>query len=384
MPLKTVRNDITKMNTDAIVLPANKWLEEGSGTSRAIYEAAGEQQLINELKLRYPEGCPIGEAVTTEGYNLPAKKIIHAVCPEWRGGNMNERELLNNAYTCSLNQAKANKLSSISFPLLSAGNYGYPKGEALAVANQAITDFLIENDMDVYLVLYTDETMAIGSKLFSEIREYIDSHYVEEKDEFFENRGIAYNSTTPDFASERSEQKRAAWTEYDEYEDKREDEYEDEYKDELYEPKSIEFDSASYEYAPESSKKILSIEPDLEDIINNRTESFHDMLMRLIEDSGMKGPDIYGRALMDKKLYSKIRTNPNYTPKKKTILSLAIALRLGRTTTDELLKKTGMALSDSDHFDLIVAYFIDNEYYDIFDINIALEELGETDFLGYN
>jgi len=152
MPFEIIKGDITKLKTDAIVNAANGALKHGGGVCGAIFAAAGAGQLQKECdKLG---GCATGEAVITSGYNLPAKYIIHTVGPVWHGGSQNEEKLLGNCYMNSLLLAKKHNLESIAFPLISSGIFGYPKDEAMKVAESAINEFLNANEMTVYLVIF--------------------------------------------------------------------------------------------------------------------------------------------------------------------------------------------------------------------------------------
>lgn len=331
MPLLLVRNDITKMDTDAIVLPANPYLEEGSGTSRGIYLAAGEEKLTGELKFRYPHGCEMGRAVITGGYDLKAKHIIHAVCPQWLGGHMNEADHLYSAYRSALNLAKAENLDSISFPLLSTGNYEYPKAEALNIANHAITDFLQDNEMDVFLVFYGEEALREGSRLYGHIESFIDDTYVEYNDE--------------DFIVEFR--------------------------------RDIEFSSYSV------SQECLY--PDMsDDILPDDVENFHDMLLRLIDESGKKPSAVYKAGNISKQTFSKIKNNPDMIPTKRTIIGFALGLELSLEETKELLEVAGYALSKATKFDVIVTCFLRDRNYDCMALNEFLFDHGlENELIGY-
>ncbi len=152
MSFQIINNDITKLDTEAIVNAANTELQMGGGVCGAIFEAAG----ADKLKRACDEigKCPVGKAVITEGFNLKARYIIHTVGPIWRGGGDNEELKLKSAYKNSLELAKEHGIKSIAFPLISSGIFGYPKEEAKSVASKAIAEFLEKNDMDVYLVLF--------------------------------------------------------------------------------------------------------------------------------------------------------------------------------------------------------------------------------------
>ena len=183
MPFLMIRNDITKVAADAIVNPANRNLLQGSGTSRAIYQAAGEQELTASCEAI--GRCDLGRAVCTPAFGLPAKYIFHAVCPAWHGGFFGEAKQLAGAYHSALELAAEYHCESVAFPLLSSGNYGYPKEQAFRIAVDTITQYVMEHDLTVYLVLYDRDSLAVSRKLFASVEEYIDDHYVAQNDESY-------------------------------------------------------------------------------------------------------------------------------------------------------------------------------------------------------
>ena len=167
MPFLMIRNDTTKVAADAIVNPANRNLLQGSGTSRAIYQAAGEQELTASCEAI--GRCDLGRAVCTPAFGLPAKYIFHAVCPAWHGGGFGEAEQLASAYHSALKLAAEYYCESVAFPLLSSGNYGYPKEQAFRIAVDTITQYVMEHDLTVYLVLYDRDSLAVSRKLFASV-----------------------------------------------------------------------------------------------------------------------------------------------------------------------------------------------------------------------
>ncbi|MDE1548332.1 macro domain-containing protein [Jeotgalibaca caeni] len=151
MAFEIVYQDITTMKTDGIVNAANTQLQQGGGVCGAIFRAAGAREL--QAACDQIGSCEIGEAVITPGFHLPASFVIHTVGPIWQGGNAREAELLASAYRSSLTLSQERGLTSLAFPLISAGIYGYPKEEAKNIAIETIEEFLQHQEMDVFLVL---------------------------------------------------------------------------------------------------------------------------------------------------------------------------------------------------------------------------------------
>ncbi len=324
MPLQIVRNDITKMEVDAIVNAANSSLLGGGGVDGCIHRAAGPE-LLAECKTL--GGCETGSAKITKGYRLPCKYVIHAVGPRWRDGKHGEREKLISCYRTSLAFAKEHGCETVAFPLISSGIYGYPKDQALKVAIDTISDFLLENDMTVYIVIFDRKAYQIGEKLFSDIAAYIDDNYVDEH------------------TDSRSEQSRRMQMLSDE-------------------PEEETFGAPLAPMA--ASAKTL------DDALSQIDESFSEMLLRKIDEKGMTDARCYKKANIDRKLFSKIRSDKLYKPSKPTALAFAIALELPLDETKEMLMKAGFALSHSNKFDIIIEYFIEHGNYNIFEINEAL------------
>lgn len=346
MPLQIIRNDITKVQCDAIVNAANSTLLGGGGVDGAIHKAAGKGLLLECMKLG---GCKVGQAKITKGYNLPCKYVIHTVGPKWKGGKNGERELLKNCYKNSLTIAKENDCESVAFPLISSGVYGYPMNEAFKVAVDTVAEFLMQNDMLVYIVVYNKNAFATSSKLFTDIAQYIDDNYVAEHSPYDSRRihNIGESMPLPQtrFLSDEDLQESVVL-------------------------ESVLAQSEST-FAPITS--FSKSEDSLESVIDKTIdESFSEMLLRLIDERGMKDSECYKKANIDKRLFSKIRSNSDYKPSKPTVLAFCIALELPLYQTNEMLMKAGFALSHSNKFDIIVEYFIKHNNYNIFEINEAL------------
>ena len=320
MPLHIVRNDITTMKVDAIVNAANESLLGGGGVDGAIHRAAGPELLA---ECRGLGGCKTGQAKITRGYRLPAKYVIHAVGPVWQGGGHGERELLAGAYRASLELALVNGCRTVGFPLISAGAYGYPKDRALKTAVDVIGDFLLVHDMTVYLVIFDRAAFSIGEKLFADIAAYIDDRYVEE------------------------------------HTDRREEQYR----------RAMAF---AAEAPPPCASACPSVPVSLDEALGRLDESFSQMLLRKIDEKGMTGAQCYKKANIDRKLFSKIRSDAHYRPSKPTAMAFAVALELPLDEARELLEKAGFAFSHASKFDIIVEYFIAHRNYNIFEINEAL------------
>lgn len=336
MPLQIIRNDITKVECDAIVNAANSTLLGGGGVDGAIHKAAGRGLLLECMKLG---GCRVGEAKITKGYNLPCKYVIHTVGPKWKGGSNNERELLESCYKNSLELAKKNNCESVAFPLISSGVYGYPMNEAFKVAVDTVAEFLMHNDMLVYIVVYNKNALATGSKLFTDIAQYIDDNYVAEHSAYYNRQIDNLGESMP-----------------------------------LHQTRFLSDDEECYAYAkaPTMSKPSFNDTADLSDIVIKLDESFSQMLLRKIDEKGMTDSECYKKANIDRKLFSKIRSNPDYKPSKPTVIAFCIALELTLAETNEMLLKAGFALSHSNKFDVIIEYFIKRGNYNIFEINEAL------------
>lgn len=334
MPFSIIRNDITKLNTDAIVNAANEELLAGGGVCGAIFTAAGLTKL--QAACNKIGHCNTGESVITKGFDLPAKYVIHTVGPIYGQNPKEEEEQLYSCYKSSLKLAKKKRLKSIAFPLISSGIYGYPKTEVLKIATRAIKDFLYEDEMDIYLVVYDKKSFEISEKLFEKVKSFIDETMVVPE---FHRKLNSYESAMFPMESDMANACR----------------------------NEVSFDNEIQESYQQKTKATRS----LEDLFDKKVETFSQMLLRLIDEKGMTDVEVYKRANIDRKLFSKIR-GKDYTPRKHTVIALAIALKLNLDETKDLLKRAGFAFSECDRFDVIIEYFIENEQYDIFEINETL------------
>ena len=333
MPFLMIRNDITKVAADAIVNPAIRNLLQGSGTSRAIYQAAGEQELTAACEaIGY---CDLGKAVCTPAFRLPAKYIFHAVCPAWHGDMAGEAEQLAGAYHSALELAAEYQCESVAFPLLSSGNYGYPKEQAFRIAVDTITGFVLDHDLTVYLVLYDRHSLAVSRKLFASVEEYIDDHYVAQNDESYE---------FDRWRRESAERRRR-----------------------LEEEAAPMLEAAAPPAAPMAARS-------LENLMDNLGESFTTRLLRLIDERGLKDSTVYKQSNISRQHFSKIQCNRDYNPKKKTVLAFAVGLHLSEDETIDLLQSAGYAFSDGSKRDWIVRYCLEQKIYNINQVNTLLFE----------
>lgn len=327
MPLHIIRQDITKLKCDAIVNAANNTLLGGGGVDGAIHKVAGVE-LLEECKTL--GGCRTGDAKITKGYNLPCNYVIHTVGPIWHGGTRGEKLLLQSCYTKSLSLAKENNCSSVAFPLISSGAYGYPKDKALSVAVETISKFLFDNEMTVYIVVFDKDAYQISERLFYDVAEYIDDNYVSENEE-----PLSYKRQRRVFSREC-----------------------------FFDVKNVCCE-----------KNLANLEsPDLSliDMIANIDDTFAVTLLKLIDVKGMTDVECYKKANVSKQTWYKIMNERDYKPSKNTVISFAIALKLSLEETKHLLSTVGFTLSKSSKFDIIIEYFLLKKEYNIFTINETL------------
>ncbi len=328
MPFEIVRNDIVNMQVDAVVNTANPNPVIGSGVDSGIHKKAGHELLVARQEI----GCiDFGDAVITPGFDLDARYVIHTVGPVWKDGSHREEQILSSCYRNSLTLAKEHECESIAFPLIATGNYGFPKPLALQIAVREISTFLLENEMQVYLVVFGKEAFALSEKLFKSVNSYIDENYIRSKklDEY----------GTESMYGSRLETRRI-----------REQECAD-----MSVGAAIPMDS-----------------DDWGQLINDLDAGFSETLLQLIDRTGKKDSEIYKKANVDRKLFSKIRNNMDYRPSKTTALAFAFALELDVEETKDFISRAGFALSHSSKFDVIVEYFLVNRNYNVFELNEVL------------
>lgn len=392
MPLTFLRADITTLSCDVVVNAANTKLLPGGGVCGALFKAAGFLPLA--LACRKIGSCAVGSAVMTQGFKLKAKAIIHTVGPVYGKDPANQDRLLGDCYRNSLRLAAENGFESIAFPLISSGIYGYPKDKALNIATNAIKGFLqkSETDMQVFLVVYDKASFEISRTLYEDIRSYIDEREVRPPAASRMPEDVSVNmpfgAPAPDAfpvdAAPAPDDFPGSTGKHD-YTAK-----ENPPHDEISHPQAKSFprtkplsdrqtNSSSEAVCEQASMSLLDALRDrsLADLLDRKSETFSEMLLRLIDEKGMTDVEVYKRANIDRKLFSKIRKK-DYVPKKATVFALIIGLRLNMDEARDLLSRAGFAFSESLRFDIIIEYFIEHERYDIYEINETLFAFDEA------
>ena len=339
MPFNIIRNDIVCMEVDAIVNAANPELKQGGGVCGRIFLAAGEQEMTKACDAI--GSCEPGSAVITPGFNLPAKFVIHTVGPIWQDGNHGEEQVLRSTYRSSLELARKHGLQSVAFPLISSGVYGYPYEEAFAIALDEINRFLFHHDLDVTLVMFDQTAFALGFKLRSDIESYIDDHYV---DEHLDRNRRRREQNIP----RPSDQK------------------------------VFEESTQVYQALPHYGQALCQPADEIPGFDFKKEKTFSESVLGLIDAKGMTDTETYKRSNIDRRLFSKIRSNRAYAPSKSTALALAIGLRLLVQEAQDLLARAGFAFSPCDKRDLIVRYFLENGDHDIARVNAALYDFDQS------
>ena len=337
MPLQIIRQDITKIECDAIVNPSNCDLTPGGGTDLAIHKVAGNELYEYCQKIG---GCEVGKAVITPAFNLPCKHVIHTVGPQWNEENSGQSvALLKSCYKESLSLAIKNECTSIALPLISTGLYGFPQGIALKIATGVIQDFLFENEITVYLVVYDKRSFEITEKVFSDIKQLIDDDYVNKTSDYSRSNGVMCRRIP------RSEKARSP----------------------VAKKAELENDDIS-ELISAMCVPCVS----LEDMLLSMDDTFAVALLKLIDIKGISDVECYKKANVSKQTWYKIMNDKDYKPSKNTVIAFAISLELTIEETKQLLKTVGFTLSKSSKFDIIIEYFILNGNYNIFEINETL------------
>ncbi len=361
------------MNTEAIVNTANDNPTVGAGCDTAIYNAAGFDELLayRKEKIGY---VPQGEVFITPAFGLPARYIIHAVSPcfnDKQGDEGEKEELLRACYRKSLMLAKEYGIKSITFPLISAGGYGCPKEISMRIGLDEINAFLMDNDMEIYLLVFGDSETELGTKIYPGLEEYINRNYVEEKcrEEYdVVKEEASYNSKSRKGLFGHREKDLSLRGRLQSAKASRPDK-QNHLASGMFSQAALTPQVENYSFDEKHETK-------LEERMSHLTDTFSQYLIYLIESKNMQNSEVYKRAIVDKKIFSKIKNNVNYHPQKITALCLCMGARLNMDETKDLLARAGYALSPCDKTDIIFSYFIENEIYDMIELDIQLEEHG--------
>lgn len=344
MPFEIVRNNLVNMEVDAVVNTANTNPVIDSGVDSEVHAKAGAELLAAREKIGHID---FGAAAITSGYELDAKYVIHTVGPIWRGGSYDEEQILASCYRSSLALAKNHQCESVAFPLIATGNYKFPKSLALQIAVREISSFLIENEMQIYLVVFDKDAFELSEKLFKSVSSYIDENYIRSTMlKEYGNDSLHDSSLKTRWDSDRTTS------------GAQNKEYHKLQIEECLEPNVCA--------APTPKTDDLSV------MLDNLDAGFSETLLKLIDRTGKKDSEIYKKANVDRKLFSKIRNNIDYKPSKSTALAFAFALELGIEETEDFIGRAGFALSHSSKFDVIVEFFLTNGNYNIYELNEVL------------
>ena len=356
LPLKIIRNDITKVEADAIVNPANPLPCIGAGTDAAIHAAAGPALLEARRAIG---SIAVGDCAATPAFGLPAKYVLHAVSPGWAGGQAGEAELLRKTYDAALLLAGRLHCESVAFPLLAAGSYGFPHAVALSVAIQAFTDFLLEHDITICLVLFNAKAYGLAGSLFDDLKSYIDDNYVDaqsrKESRFgrFQRRAerVPFLGNAAPAAARADEARDAA------------------------PDAGLAREAEACDFCAPSMASAAAVSG-LKDYIAQSESTFSEHLRDLLTERSGKDSEVYKRAEVSKQLFSKILSNRDYQPTKSTAIQLAVGLQLDLEQTQKLLDKAGFSLTRSSRADLVVEYCIRHKIYSVTFINEALDDCG--------
>lgn len=371
MPLQIVRQDITKMQVDAIVNTTNAEMIGYSGVDKAVHEGAGP---LLEAACRKLVPLGLGEAKITSGYNLDAKYIIHTSGPIWQGGLVGERIILKSCYIEALKLALEYNCNTVAFPLISSGAYGYPKDQVLRFATQVITEFLYDHELTVYICVFDRKSYELSKEIFDDISALIGDDYVED----YREENLAQSCILADRIDE----------DFDSLDDLCTGFSNDSKAGKVKPLKDTGFvggilpNECSRMEVPRATMKPLATntarDKTLDEYMKQMEKSFAYKLFDWIDERGLTDVECYKKANIDKKTFSKIKCNPDtYKPSKQTAVAFAIALELNLEETQDLLASAGLTLSRSFKFDKIIRYFIQKEIYDIFIINEALFEFDQ-------
>ena len=294
--------------------------------------------------------------------------ILLAYCPPWKDGKQGEPEALSQCYRDLLLTAKQKGCQSIALPLISSSEFGFPKDLAMRTARDEITAFLKENDLDVILCVSDRDEIVFPEIVQEDLEEYIGTRPYGFGMPLASEKKESSHAHKHPLEAARSERPGGAGRTFGAREPKAKREYVKNPHTSVYYDASPMFDMLADSDASEDF---------LQDIIDHTEETFQQCLLHKIDEKGLTDPDVYKRANIDRKHFSKIRSNTYYNPTKKTALALAISLGLNLKETQDLLERAGLALSPSSKADLIVKYCIMHRIYNIFEVNALLFKYGQ-------
>ena len=358
MPFEIIRNDITNIYADAIVNTANPHAVIGAGTDAAIHAKAGPGLLEARKKIG---DIPVGQCAVTPAFNLKARYVIHTVGPVWRGGMYGEAVVLEHCFQTSLETAVKHDCSSIAFPLISAGSYGFPLEEALQIAIKVFSRFLRDHDMHIYLIVWNRDAFLLSKSLFHDVKSYIDDHYIDHT----EMDLCKYMASSVERADRDPYERRA---------ERPARSQRSVFQEHIPAPCVYSAPTTAKQKASAKEPKFSS----LDELLTQTDAGFSETLLRMIDETGKKDSEIYKKANVSKQHFSKIRNNPDYKPTKATAIAFAIALELDLDQTADLIGRAGYALTNSSKFDVIIKYFISRKNYDMFDINMTLFQFDQV------
>lgn len=325
MPFKIIKKDIAKIKVDAVVniISGSPTIE--SGIESSINNLASETLFTEPDQYRLLNN---DEAIITKGHNVKAKSIIHVVIPRTLNQTPNEIEVIYNAYLKALTYANKHHIKSVAVPLYLLGRSRVKVSETVL---KVVKDFSANKEMLIYLVEPKLTTAQIIHKYFKSVETYLDFHYertLSIEDIISFDKKFSYDEKVSN---------------------------QDQFVDKL-----------------KNTDSEITFERTLDSVLDELEETFSESLLRHIDLRGMDDVEVYKKANVDRRLFSKIRSNQDYQPSKLTAIAFAIALELNLDETKDLLTKAGYALSKSSKFDLIIQYFIENENYDMYEINQIL------------
>ena len=338
MPLRIIRNDLLKMEVDAIVNPTDSLLS-GSGSIDFKIHLAGEEALQKELDAFGK--CNVGDAILTHAYNLPCEYIIHTVGPVWNG-DAKVFKAIESCYRNCLEIALDQDFESIAFPLIATGTFGCPTDKAIQIAINTINSFLIDYELDIYLVVYNSEAFGISQKLVEDVRSYIDADIIEDERIQCIQKLLSFY----EFNEAPLEKRPVGKIRISEA-------IEPTLK--CCAPCGVPF--LSNECCDFETENLENLIPELDKIKGFNEDSFTYKLFKIIDDNKLKDAEVYNAAGISKMVFSNLRKGT--IPKKKTVFQLCLALPINIEQATELLASAGYTFVLSNKFEKTIKKIIE-------------------------